>query len=73
MANIFFGNKKVSYKKRGDKLLVKLRDSRWETIFEKEVSINDKKGLKELILTLRNYGVDLRTAIKESSKDSWFD
>lgn len=73
MGKILFKNKKVSFNKRGDKLSVKLRDANWNTIFEAEVGINDKKGMKELIMNLRNYGFDLRNIIKKQEGRGWFD
>jgi len=72
MGKITFKNKQVPYNKRGDRILVKLMQSGWakeNTYYEKEVSLNDKKGMNMLATDLKSYGIIL---VGGDATD-WFD
>lgn len=68
--------KKISFERYGDKLQVIIRDSSFTKIFEREVSIDNRKELEILLKDLRNKGVDLIDSIRKnilSGGSDWFD
>lgn len=67
--------KHISFDRHGDKIEVIIRDSSFKKIYQKEVSISDRKELAVLLKDLKNKGVDLiGLVIKKTSEDSgWFD
>jgi len=67
--------KNVSFDRHGDKLEVIIRDSSFKKIYQKEVSITDRKELEILLKDLKHKGVDLiGLVIKKTSEGSgWFE
>jgi len=66
--------KHIKYKLQGDKLEVIIRDAAFTKVYNREVSIRNKKELSGLIQDLRDKGVDLLSALKSKPhKDTWFD
>ena len=52
------GNLNFDYSRSGDILEVRLQDNSFRTYFKGKVNIRNKKKLRELIMTLKNKGVD---------------
>ncbi len=68
-------NKHISFDRHGDKLEVIIRDSSFKKTYQKEVSINDRRELENLLKDLKNKGVDLIGLVMKKSMDDggWFD
>ncbi len=67
--------KNVSFDRHGDKLEVIIRDSSFKKIYQKEVSITDRRELEVLLKDLKHKGVDLIGLIIKKTKGGtdWFD
>jgi len=59
MGQFKFKNKNIDYKKKGDKIEVKLMNEDYQVFYKKTVSIKDKKGIEQLRKDLSDYGIDL--------------
>lgn len=70
----FSGQKLTTFDRHGDKIEVILRSSNFVKIYQKEVSINDKKGLEGILSDLKNKGVDFIGLIKRGmlNDSEWF-
>jgi len=66
--------KHISFDRHGDKIEVIIRDSSFVKIFKREVSIGDRRELEQLLIDLKDKGVDLIGLIRRKMiEDSdWF-
>lgn len=60
--------KKGKYKKRGDKLEVKLRDSLYNPIYKNEIKASDVKQVSQLLSDLSDNGVPIEKATKHKKE-----
>lgn len=67
--------KHISFDRHDDKIEVIIRDAFFEKTFQKEVSTNNKKELENLLVDLKNKGIDLIGIIKRKMMggSGWFD
>jgi len=68
-------DKHISFDRHGDKIEVIIRDSSFKKIYQKEVSITDRRELEVLLKDLKNKGVDLIGLVIKKTTDGsgWFD
>ena len=75
MNNHISSQKHISFGGHGDIVEVIIRDSSFKKIYQKQVSITNRKELENLLIDLKNKGVDLIGIIKRRMIDGsgWFD
>jgi len=75
MSNHTSPQKHISFDRHGDTIEVVIRDSSFKKTYQNEVNITNRKGLEDLLIDLKNKGVDFIGIIRRKMiEDSeWFD